>query len=64
METDFLKTLVAATGLPESLVIKELTFLANQRGLEIKDLDLDKIRSIMAEYLQKELLKAKRVYSY
>ena len=63
METDFLKTLISATGLPEPLVIRELTSLANQKGLELKDLDLEKIRIIMAEYLQKELLKAKKVYS-
>ncbi|MCB9027366.1 MAG: hypothetical protein H6625_13675 [Bdellovibrionaceae bacterium] len=63
MEKDFLKTLVMATGLPENLIYKELNSIAIERGLNLQNLELEDLRSLLAFYLRKELLKAKKVYS-
>ncbi len=63
MEKDFLKTLVAATGLPENLIQNEIKDLAGERGFDYQKMTMEDLRSIMVTYLQKELLKAKKQYS-
>ena len=63
MEKDFLKTLVAATGLPENLIYDELCSLVKERGLAMENLTIEDLRSIMVYYLRSELLKAKKNYS-
>ena len=51
MENGLLKSVVAATGLPEKPVQNELSSLIARSGLSCDDLTLDELREVMAEYL-------------
>ena len=59
MGENLLQELARATGLPESLVKKELSSLIAQSGKSIDDTTLEDLREILAEYLQDVLSAAK-----
>ena len=63
MEKDFLKTIIQATGLPENLIFNEIHRLAQERGLQMENLSLEDLRSLLKYYLRNELVKAKKAYS-
>ncbi len=50
-ESGLLKTVVAATGLPETPVHSELNSLITKNGFNPDDLTLEELREVMAEYL-------------
>lgn len=56
MESGLFKTVVAATGLPESPVQKELQSLISKSGFDSEELTLDELREVMAEYLNQVFL--------
>ena len=51
MESGLFKTVVQATGLPETPISKELESLVTKKGFNSEDLTLDELREVMAEYL-------------
>ena len=60
---ELINTFVAATGLPEERIKSELLALVIQAGLELESLSLEELRTIMVDYLQSEIVKAKTFYS-
>lgn len=63
MGEKLLEEVVDATGLPEDMMSKELNRLVSQAGLESKDLTLEDLRTILAEYVQDVLLAAQKEFS-
>ena len=56
MEKGLIDAVVAATGLPETPIKRELTGLLNEHGKNAEDITLDELREIMAAYLQTVML--------
>lgn len=52
MGENLAKTLIAATGLPQDPIERELNALLLKYGKDAESLTLDELREIMAEYLQ------------
>lgn len=50
-ESGLLKTVVAATGLPETPVHNELNSFITESGFNPEELTLEELREVMAEYL-------------
>lgn len=59
---ELLETLVQATGLPESPLHKELNHLIGESKMNSSDIDLEQLRTLLAEYAQDVLLRAKKTY--
>lgn len=55
-----LQELAKATGLPESIIKKELSELISKSGKSIDQTTLDDLREILADYLQDVLNDAKK----
>jgi hypothetical protein len=56
---ELLHSIVAATGLPEDGVEKELASVLSAAGKNKEDITLDDLREVLASYLQEVLLSAK-----
>ncbi len=56
---DEARKIAAATGLPEDWMIRELEQMANQKGSDLNQLDIDGLRELAASYLQDVLLNLK-----
>lgn len=61
--SDFLKSFVEATGLPDDFARKELERLTIAAGKNIQTLNINDLRLILASYLQDVLLGAREEYS-
>jgi len=53
------KTVVSATGLPETSVSRELEGLLGQAGISSSEMTLEDLRQVLADYLQDVLLELK-----
>ncbi len=53
---DLLKKLIAATGLPPNGPQQEIEALIEASGLDVSQISLDQLRTILASYLQDVLL--------
>ena len=58
MNSPFIDSFIAATGLPKSLVERELLKLAKKRGLAPEDLSLDQLRELLSDYMKDIILAA------
>jgi predicted transcriptional regulator len=54
---------IAATGLPKDTISKELNSLLDAAGIDRRELTLDDLRAVLAEYVQDVLVAAKELYS-
>jgi len=59
MGEDLLTQLLAATGLPQDLIAREVADLITAAGAQPEDLTLDQLRDIVANYLQEVMVQAK-----
>jgi hypothetical protein len=57
--TGLIRVLIAATGLPEESITRELNRLFAARGLDPDQITLDDVREVLATYLQDTLVEAK-----
>lgn len=55
---ELVETLCRATGLPFETIHPEVQRLIHRRGLDQKELQVEDLRQILAEYLQEVLLQA------
>ncbi|HEX7674413.1 MAG TPA: hypothetical protein VF412_09585 [Bdellovibrio sp.] len=56
MNSGLFKTVVEATGLPETPVSKELQTLVTENGFNPEELTIDELREVMAAYLNQVFL--------
>ncbi len=61
-DPQILQNLISATGLSEELISSELKLLSERAGLDPKDLTIEDLRQILAEYVQEVLLTAKEKF--
>ena len=59
MGNELFRQVADLTGLPSDTIQKELTKIANQKGLNISELTLDELRDAMASYLRDVIVQAK-----
>jgi ribosomal protein L1 len=59
MGKSLFNTVIAATGLPENAVERELGSLLSRAGKNPETMTLDDLREVLAEYLQSVLLETK-----
>jgi hypothetical protein len=48
---ELFETLVQNTGLPDTYVREKLLALMNQQGARIEDLDIEQVRTLLADFL-------------
>ena len=58
-DPEMLKNLITATGISEELISSELKQLTTRAGIDPKDLTIEDLRQILADYVQEVLLSAK-----
>jgi len=59
MGNELFKKVTEATGLPEDLIAKELSDVLSTHGITTGDVDMEQLRSAMAQYLRQVILGAK-----
>lgn len=62
-ETNLLKDLISATGLPEDGVEKELSRLLLAADIKPEEITLEELRELLANYMQEVLVSAKNEFS-
>ncbi|OFZ13793.1 MAG: hypothetical protein A2Z20_05995 [Bdellovibrionales bacterium RBG_16_40_8] len=62
-DSNILKKLILASGLPHDIAQKEIERIASASGKNSDNLTLDELRELLANYLQDVLLKAKDEFS-
>lgn len=60
---ELLNKICEATDLPPGLIKNELYELISQKGFEAQKINLEELRTLLAEYLQDVILKAKSKHS-
>lgn len=60
MSKPLLQEVTAATGLPEPLVMDELTSVIKNRGFSPEDISLEQLRIALADYMREVLLDAQK----
>ncbi len=58
-DPEMLQNLISATGISEDLISSELKQLTARAGIDPKDLTIEDLRQILADYVQEVLLSAK-----
>lgn len=56
---ELIETLIQATGLPPSLIEKELFTLLDKENLAAQTLEMDQLRAVLAKYLRSVIHSAK-----
>lgn len=62
MGNEVFKTVVKATGLPETIAIEEVAKILNGQGIDRDEVSLENLREAAAKYLRESLLDIKEKF--